>query len=977
MKNHPGVLPRALLAALLLGSAKISFAQTGPAPAAVPPKDDEVLELSPFTVNAGEDNGYQAQNLLAGSRLKSQLKDIATPVSAFTEQFFIDTGITDTNDLANYMLSTEFSFNENAGSTGTNQNLLNGNARPVRVRGLSGGTLTTNFFATGGVADVFSSERIEQARGPNSILFGISNPGGVINTSTKRARLDRNTGLVAAGLRSYDGTRLEADYNQVIMKGKAAVRFATVRSRYGGWRLFDFRDVDGYFGTAKVKLSKTLELNVEGERTHTTKHTGRRFTALDAYTPWRDAGSVITTTDSPNAAAQVARISANPWIVIDTATGELSNWRNKNNGAFKSIPGVDNPVLLDFDVMPGNSTFYGPGFDQNIDSSRISAYLTHSWKNLNLELAGMRFDETRDTWDVPQNIFQYLHVDTNAFLPLQAGQTVAQANPNAGRAYFEGQPQHDTAKERTDFLRLSANYRFDLGKYGKHLVAGVYERNWFDSNRQSLREYIISANAPTKLAGNVNAGSNNNNRVWQRTYIDLNGPPESWPMANPQTINANGLVERVSGQTYTTAYIPFDVNTQKIWTQASNLIGMVQSTFWDDRIRTVVGASRDERKRWGTDQIFVPIEGGNGGIATPVKDPVPTEQVADNYSFSGVGRVTDWLNVTYSRARNNGIAPNSGLLHSPTGRPPAAEGKSQDYGVKMSLLDNRIYVSALRYDTSADNDFQTGVFVNAPTVNIVWGALNAFGVRDETGAVVSANTENSNAQTFSSKSKGYEFELIANLTPNWRTLLNFSILDTVQSNIGPEMLDYLDEIRPFWLAGDRGRILLDGSGLAAVAQDNDGVVETVQEQVELIDQIVQQNRTLAEGRTPIGSSKMKVNFRTNYDFTHGKMKGIGLGGGVRYWTPPVIGFNATQLSDGTISREVIRGSDQIFFDANVSYRRKIRAIGRNFTWSIQLNVDNVFDNDAYTISRVNSSGVVTAYRFNEGRSWILSSRFNF
>jgi outer membrane receptor protein involved in Fe transport len=207
--------------------------------------------------------------------------------------------------------------------------------------------------------------------------------------------------------------------------------------------------------------------------------------------------------------------------------------------------------------------------------------------------------------------------------------------------------------------------------------------------------------------------------------------------------------------------------------------------------------------------------------------------------------------------------------------------------------------------------------------------------------------------------------------------MQFSVLDTVQSNIGNEMLEYLDQIRPFWLAGDRGRLLLDGSGLAPVAQNNNGVIETVQEQVDRIDEIVANGKTLAEGRTPIGSSKYKFNVRTNYDFTHTLLKGVGLGGGLRYWTPPVIGYNAVANSDGSVSREVIRGSDQIFVDANVSYRRKLRALGRNFTWMIQLNVDNVFDNDAYTVSRVNSANYVTAYRFNPGRSWILSTRFNF
>lgn len=45
------------------------------------------IELSPFTVSTTEDRGYQAQSSLGGSRLKANLKDVASPTTAFTQQF--------------------------------------------------------------------------------------------------------------------------------------------------------------------------------------------------------------------------------------------------------------------------------------------------------------------------------------------------------------------------------------------------------------------------------------------------------------------------------------------------------------------------------------------------------------------------------------------------------------------------------------------------------------------------------------------------------------------------------------------------------------------------------------------------------------------------------------------------------------------------------------------------------------------------
>jgi len=66
-------------------------AQTTP-PAATPaaPAGDQIIELSPFTVDASKDKGFRAENTLAGSRLNTPLRDTAAPVSVFTEEFLED-----------------------------------------------------------------------------------------------------------------------------------------------------------------------------------------------------------------------------------------------------------------------------------------------------------------------------------------------------------------------------------------------------------------------------------------------------------------------------------------------------------------------------------------------------------------------------------------------------------------------------------------------------------------------------------------------------------------------------------------------------------------------------------------------------------------------------------------------------------------------------------------------------------------------
>ena len=75
-----------------------------------------------------------------------------------------------------------------------------------RVRGLSA-TVTRNYFDWVLPTDTYNTERVEEARGPNSILFGIGSAGGVINSSTKQANLSRNFRSATVGVSTYGGYR--------------------------------------------------------------------------------------------------------------------------------------------------------------------------------------------------------------------------------------------------------------------------------------------------------------------------------------------------------------------------------------------------------------------------------------------------------------------------------------------------------------------------------------------------------------------------------------------------------------------------------------------------------------------------------------------------------------------------------------------------------------------------------------------------
>ena len=68
-------------------------------PVAKKQEAEEVLVLSPFEVKAEEDNGYVATETLAGTRIRTDLKDVASAISVVTKEFMRDIGATDNSTL--------------------------------------------------------------------------------------------------------------------------------------------------------------------------------------------------------------------------------------------------------------------------------------------------------------------------------------------------------------------------------------------------------------------------------------------------------------------------------------------------------------------------------------------------------------------------------------------------------------------------------------------------------------------------------------------------------------------------------------------------------------------------------------------------------------------------------------------------------------------------------------------------------------
>ena len=302
--------PASLVATLLAAAAApSSFGQAAPTPdatATADSSDSEVIVLSPFVVSATEDNGYGATSTLAGTRVRTELKDIASSISVVTEQFLSDTGAKKSEDLLIYTTNTEVgglrgNFSGAGGNSSYDErpNLLRPNQN-TRVRGLDAADNTRDYFLTEIPWDGYNVGRVDLQRGPNSILFGVGSPAGIINTSINTATF-KNANTIESRIDNHGSFRESGDFNYVAIDNVLAFRVAALddKTKYGQKPAFNHDR--RYFGALRFdpKLfangSTSIRMNFEDGRVRANRP--RDLPPIDRITPWFKPVNPSGTTD--------------------------------------------------------------------------------------------------------------------------------------------------------------------------------------------------------------------------------------------------------------------------------------------------------------------------------------------------------------------------------------------------------------------------------------------------------------------------------------------------------------------------------------------------------------------------------------------------------------------------------------------------------------------------------------------------------
>ena len=175
----------ALLSLLLTCGALIVRAQAGAKPAA---GSDDVVKLDEFKVTGKIDSYYQSTSSMA-SKLPMDLKELASSLSILNSSAITDRNAVILTDVVAYVVGATASQNSVNGFSFRGFPNTGSYTQNIQFDGLQGATLKK------GGSSASNVDSLEFLKGPNGVLYGQMNPGGLLNIVTKNPKEIRETSV--------------------------------------------------------------------------------------------------------------------------------------------------------------------------------------------------------------------------------------------------------------------------------------------------------------------------------------------------------------------------------------------------------------------------------------------------------------------------------------------------------------------------------------------------------------------------------------------------------------------------------------------------------------------------------------------------------------------------------------------------------------------------------------------------------------
>ena len=246
-----GLVGLCLLIAARSFAAQPSTATTPTSPNSSAAGESDTIVLNPFSVSSQRDVGYAAGDSLAASRFNTRLMDSASTISVFTEEFLKDLGANTIGEVLEYGVNSNIDYDQNRPDP--TMFYVDAGLQNTRInnRGLLGSSLT-DFFRSRMPIDAYNTGRFDFASGPNSVLFGVANSAGSINTSTLQADVRKNHYRFQGQVGRWQDFRASMDTNFVLVPNRVALRVMGVHARRDSWREWDNREDNRVTGSLRV-----------------------------------------------------------------------------------------------------------------------------------------------------------------------------------------------------------------------------------------------------------------------------------------------------------------------------------------------------------------------------------------------------------------------------------------------------------------------------------------------------------------------------------------------------------------------------------------------------------------------------------------------------------------------------------------------------------------------------------------------------
>lgn len=951
-------------------------------------KSDTYIELSPFVVETTSDKSYGALNSNSITSFNAELGKLPISADVFTSTFMDETNSTTLeNMLRTYSAGAGTgSAQGDAGGIPVNQPLDRGGgdsvSAGVQLRGLGAAVVKQDSFmlpspAGTGLNSNFGIERIEVVNGPQSLLYGNGGGGGVVNMISKQARLGRPAfGSLKLQVDQYGHTLGQFDYGA--SAGKGAIVVSLLRQDLGDNRKWMGGPLSGAYVQFALKAGNTV-LRATGKHTY-----------FDRFTPQ-------SLTLSATSTAFDARHGQNIRTLL--ATGQMEKSATGASGA-----GVIGNGYIDWD----NVDSYGGQLREESTTARLVSLTAettwNSWLSTQLSVG---YQNKESIIGFGSGVSFFAPGASGNPLP---GEWSVGAGGSSGSAW-SNQPSNSRSYR---FSALATNSLFGGRARSQSIVGAEYTKGNYAN--ENIAYYQADANYDLVRTA---AGARIRLLI-PNPYWSVQNGPVKYPFVRTGTgrityrgVNYVAQVMNLTDPALVSPLNPQGVTAGDLFIHSRAISSgafAVNYTQWGDgRLTTLAGVryvSADNRQFPSSAIPAVQATGENLSFSTGANYRVaswlrPYFAVSDTYNLPGI------------------------LLTVPTDpigeAAPISHSLGEEVGVKIGDERGRISGSVSVYALQSTKEPYA-----IPTQ--LRDSINPAGINGRylgaTGSVISVDR----------KSRGAQAAIVASPTTNWRMRLSAAFIQgTIGNNKTYDAL-YNDQfytnasgqvtyangsvvyVRPAFLAtpgtaanAAAGYIPLTvaalstpGNAYYANPDPTNGVLRTSNGRTILnfVDPVNGSIRTGVAG-LPIsryqltglnlpaqivaskagdrttGYPELSFNYTNVYTFSTGALKGVKLGGTVSAsWGRGDYYYYPNGYSP-TAARELFARPTSALFDLIVGYERKL---GRKFSWSTQLNVNNLF-NHYQVLVRPNNitgySGINTALFTNQPREYTWSNTFKF